>query len=274
MFKIYLNYLKLYYILIVIFAILPIQTYSQIQINRFNVSVDYENFDNDWLSQNNRTMFAFGSELHLNEVFSAELYYREDRNGWIPYSHPYFGSSVYGLNPKYKWGTMGQDAYVGVRVYPIEQWHSTAFELRKKYNTGFYISFGSGGYMYKYRGYRMEVYQSAIVDSITGIPNYSTDSAYVHRAAFNVRQWGPQFGFGWKQFHTKYLYTDIGIYSNAYMRENRTVTGWFINDPDDMSPPYVQDDYYIALDHVKCWTRNGHGFLFKASLGINLDIKR
>lgn len=219
-------------------------------------------------------MFAAGSEFHLNEVFSLETYYREDRDGWVPYSHPYFGSSIYGLNPMHKWGTMGQDLYIGLRVYPLDQWHSTAIDLRKKYNTGFYASIGRGLYRYRYRGFKMEVYQSAVVDSITGIPNYTTDSAFVHRTAFDLNQWGPQFGFGWKMFHSKYVYTDVAIYANAYMRDNRKVTGWFINDPDDISPPYNWDDYSLALDHVETWARNGYGFLFKASIGINLDFKR
>ena len=75
-------------------------------------------------------------------------------------------------------------------------------------------------------------------------------------------------------FHSKYVYTDIAIYANAYFRDNRRIHGWYVNDPDDMSPPYNDEEYQLALDHVKFWAKNGHGFLFKASLGINLDIKR
>lgn len=274
MFSKWFKYLKRTVLAIVLILLCSAETSAQIDINRFNFSVDYENFDTDWLSQNDRTMFALGSEFHLNEVFSVEAYYRRDLNGWQAYSHPYFGASVYGLNPAYKWGHMGQDLYIGMRVYPLDQWHSTALELRKKYNTGFYVSMGRGIYNYKYRGFRMEVYQSAIVDSITGIPNYTTDSAYVHRTAFNINQWGPQFGFGWKQYHTRFIYTDLAIYANAYFRDNRSVTGWYINDPDDTSPPYNDEEYELALKHVETWARNGHGFLFKASIGINLDFRR
>ena len=251
-------------------------TYAQAsyEINRFNFSFDYQNFDTDWLSLGDRNMLAVGSELHLNEIFSVEAYYRQDRNGWVPYSHPYFGDDVYGLNPLYKWGTIGEDAYLGIRLYPYEQWHSSALELRKKYNTGFYVSFGTGVYQYEWKGYRIETFSSAIVDSSNGVINYQTDSAFIHRNGFRINQWGPQFGMGWKQFHTRYIYTDISIYTNAYMRDNRSVTGWYLNDERASNPPYRQEEWEVALDHVEYWAKNGHGWLFKASIGINLDIRK
>lgn len=274
MFSKTLTYTKKLIIAIAVILLNTVQSHGQIQVNRFNFSVDYENFDTDWLSQGDRTMYAFGSEFHLNEIFSVEAYYRNDKNGWRAYSHPYFGNDIYGLHPSIKWGVMGEDAYIGVRLYPYEQWHSSALELRKKYNTGFYVSFGQGVYQYEWKGYRMESFTSAIVDSTTGMVNYSTDSVYLHRNGFRITQWGPQFGFGWKQFHTKYLYTDISLYTNAYMRDQRRVTGWYQNDERSSNPPYIPEEWDLAMDHVEFWAKNGHGWLFKASIGINLDIKR
>lgn len=243
-------------------------------IDRFNFGWDYENTQIQGLLDNtDRRQYSFTSEFNLNEVFSIDLWYHKDIDGWVPYKHPYFGASVSGLSPYHKWGDMNQTLYGGLRIYPIDQWHSESLKIRHKKNTGFYFALGKQITQYEHKGFRLDVFSSYVTDSITNITYPILDSTFIHYAGFKVIQWGTQFGFGWKQFHSRYVYTDIGIFSNAYFRDNRIVTGWFVNDPDDSDPPYIQEEFDLGLDHIRTWARNGPGFVFRATIAINLDIE-
>lgn len=248
-----------------------IDSYS---IDRFNFSLDYGNTRLPILDNGTRRQISGQFEFKLNEMFSLEAYVNRDIDGWRPYSNGYFGAPVVGLNPIYKWNHINTETYIGIRLYPYEQWHSESIRVRHKDLAGWYVSFGHAESFFKNRGFLLEMYQGWRLDSITNTMYPVTDSSFIHYANYKIRQWGPSFGFGWKQFHNQFMYTDIAIYSNAYWRDNRVVTGSYFNDPDSNSPPYNPEDWEYALRQVKFWAKNGYGFFFKASIGINLDFKQ
>lgn len=242
-------------------------------IDQFSFSLDYGNTRIPWLDNGERRQISGGTEFKLNDIFSLEGYVNHDIDGWRPYSNMYLGASVKGLNPAYKWGHMNTDWYAGIRLYPYEQWHSESIRIRHKTLAGMYVSFGRAQAVYKNRGFLMELWQSWAQDSATGQMFPQTDSAFLHYSHLKIVQWGPQFGFGWKQFHNRYVYTDIAIYTNAYWRDNRRATGYYVNDPDSNQPPYNPDDWDMLLKSAEFWARNGYGFYLKASIGINLDFQ-
>lgn len=248
-----------------------IDSYS---IDRFNFSLDYGNTRIPMLDNGIRRQISGQFEFKLNNVFSFETYINHDIDGWRPYYNGYFGAPIVVLNKSYKWNHINTDYYAGIRLYPYDQWHSESIRVRHKTLAGFYVSFGRAVSNFKNRGFLLEHYQGWQLDTITNTMYPVTDSSFIHYANYKIRQWGPSFGFGWKQFHNQFLYTDIAIYSNAYWRDNRRVTGSYYNDPDSYNPPYKQEEWEEALRSVNFWAKNGYGFFFKASIGINLDFKR
>lgn len=235
--------------------------------------MDYGNTRLPWLDNGYRRQISGGFEFNINDVFSWEGYVNHDIDGWRPYGNSYLGASVRGLNQHMKWGHMNTDWYTGIRLYPYEQWHSESIRIRHKAPAGMYVSFGRAAAVFQNRGYKLETWSSWATDTTTNTMYPRTDSSFIHYTYLKIRQWSPQFGFGWKQYHNRYIYTDIAIYSNAYWRDNRKVTGYYDNDPRSSQPPYNEEDWNLLLKSAEFWARNGYGFYLKASIGINLDFE-
>ena len=61
---------------------------------------------------------------------------------------------------------------------------------------------------------------------------------------FTLMQWGMNFGVGWRQYHSKFLYTDFGVYTDAYRRENRTIASEYVN---VMGDQIVSDQFFDSF---------------------------
>lgn len=252
---------------------LPVCIHGQIAINKLNFSFDYNNLRvPNFINSSERTQYAGQFEYVISDMFSAEVYGVRDLDGYSPYRNAMLGDGVKGLNPMYKWSDKNCILYGGLRVYPYEQWRSMDPEIRYKDAKGFYFAFGYGGEWYTRRNYHFEVHQRSLVDSL-GIPQTVIDSSFVHYNTYHIFQRGVQFGFGYKLFQSKLMYTDVGLYSNAYMRNNRNVQGYYVKDSDG-GTYYTPEEWEYVLNVIEEWAKNGRGFWVRMSVGINLDIRK
>ena len=262
-----------WWVKLIVFITFPVCIHGQIAINKLNFSVDYNNLSvPNFINSSDRVQYGLGMEVGINDVFSWEAYGLFDFDGYMPYRNVALGAGIGDFSKHAKWSSRNVLGYVGMRAYPIEQWSSSDLRIRYKDNKGFYVSGGYGVTMYSRRNFHLETWQSAIVDS-SGVVNYSTDSVFMHTNSFNVLQRGMQFGFGYKLFQSPSMYTDVAVYTEAYMRDSRRVWGSYQRDPD--GGIYFDDDLWQqALNSVEYWAKNGRGFIVKLSIGVNLDIKR
>ena len=248
--------------------------YAQMKPKDWSIAWDYRTTEQSILTGGDRKQVGGNIEYSINEMFTLELQYNRDQDGFAPY-RGVIGYGVKDLNG-HRYSHLLQDAYLGIRLYPAENYHSQALSLRDKNNYGFYISMGYALQHFQRHNYNIETYTSSIVDSITSMPIYRTDSAFIHYNGFNITQWGMNFGVGWKQYHSKYVYTDISVYSNVFRPQNRRVEGYLQLDPDrEQQLPFISQSFwddYIGL--IDVFAKNGKGFVLHASIGVNLDIRK
>lgn len=242
-----------------------------ILVNKFNFYLDYQNTHYGWwdYGDDNRHI-TFGGELLLNKMFSVEGGYSYDGNGYMPFSGN-FGMGAGGYLG-YKFDNIQQDAWMMIRLYPYEQFHSESIRIRHKDNYGFYFAMGYSLSNYRRRNVQAESHSTIITDPTTG-EQYIYERHFLHYNGYRITQWGQQFGFGWKQFHNRFVYTDIGMFSDVFRKKNRNIVGWRIPDSSLNGEQYIPDEYWDYYMYVlENFSKNGRGFIFRAMIGINLDI--
>lgn len=258
-------------------TLLALTTRAQIQIDRIHLFLDYGNTVTGIVEQVEQRKYGGGFEVRINSMFTWEGYYQFDGDGYSPFRYSL------GLPAGDAWGNrfnrVYRSGYTGLRLYPAENYHSQALSLRRKKNYGWYFSFGYAFSDYTRREFALETESQPVYDD-DGNPYINSDGSIVQQTvvtgfdkfSVGVFQWGQNFGFGWKQYHSKYMYTDFGVYSEAFFRENRKVrNSYTIIQGDGIVPQDYWEEY---LEFFNDFTKNGRGFVIRANIGINLDFRR
>lgn len=244
----------------------------RVPVDRFNFYIDYNNLDlAEWYGESD--LYTLGSEIGLTELFSLDLGGAFEGDGRADFAFdPGLGAG--GLQG-WKYSNTSHRGWAMLRLYPVEQWHSESLRIRHKENYGVYFAIGYGASFYNRRNLVIESLTRVIIDDATGEQLF-VDSSLFHYNGYSILQWGQQFGVGWKQYHNRYIYTDIGLMTDAYRRRNRRVTGWRIDDPRRQQDGYYLDDqlWNKILESVETWGRNGKGLIVTARIGVNLDIRK
>lgn len=249
--------------------------FGQLHPHKLSLNIDAGTPMQTWLDGSEGYSFVSGVEYSINDVFSIEGMYNYDKDNYRAFSNDYgLGASQASRYEPYS--NLYQEGYIGIRLYPEENYHSQALNLRRKKNYGWYFSFGYGGYSYKRKNYNFEHYQHNEWDTTLNQNIVHTDSVFLHKHGYTIRNRGVQFGFGWKQYHSKFYYTELGVQSSAYVRENRATSFWKEEDPRRTQiTPYYRDDLWDNYtDHVGFFSKNGRGLFLRFTLGVNLDLRR
>lgn len=252
---------------------------GQIKLDRLNLGVDYGQVKTGLFSLEDQRRFALQGEYVINRVFSVESYYHFDGDGYAPYYRAlgYGANGVWGRRFSHTY----KDAYVGIRVYPEENYHSTALNLRRKKGYGFYASFGWRASLYNRHEFLIEETYGPVYDQ-NGDPILYDDGT-VYQQLIDVKydqfglglaQWGINFGCGWKQYHNKYLFTDMGVYSNVFRPDNRVHSGYYFADPDADAPIVPEEFWDTWVDAFGRGAKNGRGFEIRTTIGVNLDFRK
>ena len=252
-------------------ALLSLSTSGQVKLERLNASLDY-NTGIQTLLDNEKGYGLTGSlEYALSDNFSAELLYYRDRDNYLGFAFD-AGLPAADYNRSYKYSYWTDEAAVMARFYPAEQYHSRSQALRHKVTSGFYFSYGFAVLQYNRVNVNIETFRSAVVDS-TGQPVYAYDSIFHHYHGYKIRMHGSQFGFGIKQHHSKWGYTDVKLMSSAYFDRTKKLSIWYREDPQRGNP----NPYYPEVDRanyerfIETLSRNGRGLVLTVSVGINID---
>ena len=244
---------------------------QSLPINKFSIYLDYNNLDINKWDYKDEPFYTAGIEIGFTETFSMDIGGSFEGNGYMAF--PYNPGIGAGGLKNWKYSNTNQTGWAMLRCYPADQWHSESLRIRHKENYGFYFALGYSASLYKRRNLVIESHTRVIDDPINGGQMY-VDSSLFHYNGYNITQWGQNFGVGWKQYHNRFIFTDIGIYSDVYRRDNRIVKGWQIADPRRTDPePYIpQEDWDAWVESIDIWARNGKGLIFRAKVGINLDF--
>ena len=260
---------------LMVFVFSALFTNAQVKLHNISINADFGNQFQTLLDSEDGTAFSIGSEHTINDVFSIETMYTHDIDGYRAFSRDY-GIGAADASPYTRWSNRYREGYVGLRIYPVENYHSQALSLRNKKNYGWYFSIGYGAYMYERSNVNFEHHQSAVYNPDLDQIVYSIDSVFIHRHGYNITNRGTQFGFGWKQYHNKFYYSELGVVTSAYVRENRTTEFWKEEDPDrNQADPYFDPTFWDNYtDHIAFFSKNGRGFVLRFLLGVNLDFRR
>lgn len=252
---------------------------GQINPKNYSIGFDYGNsktgmFDNR--PQEDRRIGIQG-EYTINRMFSAEVYWNAETNGYFPYGYAYgYGAGGF-------WGSkydhIYTTTYVGGRLYFEENYHSTAISLRNKKNYGWYLSYGYRFDHYKRNEYLITTGSEPVYDQ-NGNPILNSDGSvlmttFVERFdtfGYEIYMRGVNFGVGWKQFHSKWMYSDMGFYTSAFRRDNITVSPYYHQHKDLRIIP--EPFWNAAMDAVQGAAKNGRGFEARIIIGFNLDFRR
>ena len=252
--------------------LLPALAFGQIRADRISIGTDYNHLNTGVTSSGEDRELSLWAEVRLTKLLSAEAYYRFDNHyqNFLPLS------AVLRNRNQYFFG--------GLRFYPFDNFHSQALALRNKRADGFYLSLG---YTFWNNSKDMvAITQLSEPLMIDGQPVVNADGSLqqvvsidrLDNMGVNLLQWGQNFGFGWKQYHNKWVATDIGLYSDAFFRENRKVTDYynkgFRKDGAIDEAIYEEDQWDNYLNFVEYWGKNGRGLEVRMLLIFNLDFRR
>ena len=256
----------------VILLFLSVAAASQHAVERFSFYSDYSRLSvpNSFSENYEQTELNLGGEIQIAEYVSLTLDHYSDYNGYQSLM-PIWGAPLnqYDRN-NIKWGTKYTQTYGMLRLYTLENYHSQALQLRDKEIYGFYFSFGYAVQRYTARNWTTEqfvYYDEDLEENRIG--------SYIDKNQFWVSDRGVQFGFGFKMFHSKYLYTDASMISSAYSRNNRKVWSSIYPDirrydnGDPFEPVRTQEE---MEEFTFVWAKNGRGILFRFLVGVNLDF--
>jgi len=244
---------------------------AQVKARDVSIGIDYSHLYTGTWNNIERRGFALSGEYAINDMFSAEVYYSFDGNGYAPFSYA-VGTGVDGF-----WGRrfshIYQDAYIGGRLYPIDNFHSQALALRNKEPYGFYFAYGWRMSHYQRHEFLLEEnYGWRDNDGDGEYDEQYLESVQFDRFGYNLTQWGVNFGAGWKQYHSKFMYTDMSIYSDVYT--GREINYYYDTD-DDFGQSIVPQVWYgDFIDFVESVAKNGQGIELRLIIGINLDFRK
>lgn len=259
-------------------VLMGLMSQAQIKVRDLNFSWDYTNIHTGTFNQTSKRGFAAGFEKNLNKAFSIESYYNFEANGYSPYMYR-IGAGAGGWNHKYD--HTYQDLYVGIRCYPLDNYHSQALALRNKEPYGFYFAYGYRASKYSRYEFALDETWGPTYDDMgnpvmndDGSVRQSLQTVQFDQFGFTLTQWGVNFGCGWKQYHSKFVYTDIGVYSDVFSRENRYTTDYYIKDQDFADPIVPEIHWEHFVEGVQSFAKNGQGFEIRTMIGINLDFRK
>ena len=272
------RWLNIKQLLVVLFCIFSFQGLSQakLPIDAFSFYTNYNgvripNGFNDNLDDG--YAWNFGSEIQTANQWSVNLYHTRDYDGYQQLGVPIWGAPLSYYDSRVSWASRYTETFVMGRLYTESNYYSKSSELRNKDLYGWYFSVGYGVQTFDARYWSSEDFVETYIDD-NGDSQFRINS-YIDRTNIFILDRGTQFGFGFKNFHTTYMYSDIMLLSSAYTRDNRIINSDIIPDSrriandDPLDIDQVQGD---ALTRV--WARNGRGLLLHVCVGINLDFKR
>jgi len=250
---------------------------GQIKLRDFSFGIDYNNTSlGVWNYQERRRLGVMG-EMNLTDMFSTEVYYYFDGDGYAPYTYT-LGA---GLNRDWGGGRFDriyQEGYAGMRMYPLDNFHSQALALRNKEPYGVYVSYGYRVSLYNRNEFGLRTSSQPVLDD-NGDYVTNDDGSVLNQNVvdnfdtwgYTLAQWGVNFGVGWKQYHNKFIYTDLGVYSSAFMKRQVTSSWYAVHIGDRIWSEEVYDDF---IRTVETYSKNGRGFELRMILGINLDFRK
>jgi len=250
---------------------------GQIQLRDFSIGFDYNNSSAGVWNQSERRRLGLNSEMALNDVFSLETSYYFDGNGYAPFTYS-LGAPLYKNWGGYKFNRIYQEAYVGMRMYPVDNFHSQALALRNKEPYGVYVSYGFRAAHYMRREFGITTETNPVLDA-NGNPVLNDDGSVLQVTttadynywSFTTAQWGVNFGAGWKQYHTKFVFTDLGVYSSVFMNKAVLTQTYAVVQGERIWSEQFMDAYFGAVhDYLK----NGRGIELRCTVGINLDFRK
>ena len=242
---------------------------AQVKLERCGLALDYNTGVQTFLDKEKGYQLTTSAEYVCSDLFSVEAIYCRDRDNFLAFSFD-SGLPVADINRRYRYSSKIDEFFLMGRLYPIENYHSQSLALRHKKAQGFYLSLGYGVLRYQRTNINLEVFDRVEVDT-TGFPRQVLDSAFVHYHGYTLLMHGTQFGFGFKQHHNKYFYSDVKLHSSAYRHDSKNLSTWYVEDDDrNQASPY----YLNRIDYERFITtlsRNGRGFVLTISVGINID---
>ena len=270
--------LKISYVLAAIFVMCSIQGFSQakLPIDAFSFYTNYNgvripNGFNDNLDDG--YAWNFGSEIQTANQWSVNLYHTRDYDGYQQLGVPIWGAPLSYYDSRVSWASRYTETFVMGRLYTKSNYYSKSSELRNKDLYGWYFSVGYGVQTFDARYWSSEDFVETYIDD-NGDSQFRINS-YIDRTNIFILDRGTQFGFGFKNFHTTYMYSDIMLLSSAYTRDNRIINSDIIPDSRRISNDDPLDIDQIQGDALtRVWARNGRGLLLHVCVGINLDFYR
>lgn len=268
--------LKRVYVLVFLWLLWSTPTHAQISIDRFSFNTNYNgiripNGFNE--NQDEGLAWNAGIELELSDYWSVHLYHYHDYDGYQQLRVPVWGAPLPYYDARVPWASRYTESFGMVRLYTESNYYSKSYDLRNKDLYGFYFSMGWSMQTYKGRYWTAEQFLVEFIND-DGETDYKIDN-YIDRSEVFVVDRSVQFGAGFKNFHSKMVYSDIMLLSSAYTRDYRTIESYVFPD----SRRVINDDP-LDLDQANSealtmvWARNGRGLLLNVSIGINLDIRR
>jgi hypothetical protein len=252
---------------------------AQIKPKNYSIGIDYGNSKSGLFDNQARKDRQIGIQVEytLNRMFSVEFYTNTDVNGYYQYSYAYGYGAAGILNTRFD--HFYTTNYVGGRLYFEENYHSTAISLRNKKNYGWYLSYGYRFDHYRRNEYLMTTASEPVLDQngdyILNSDGSILTSIVVDRFdtfGYDIYMGGVNFGVGWKQFHSKWMYSDMGFYSSAFFRDNIKVKGYYHQ---HMERRIIPEPFWnSALEAIEGAAKNGKGFEARIIIGFNLDIRR
>ena len=249
---------------------------AKLDINQFSFYTNYNairipNGFNDNLDEG--YAWNLGSEIQFADYWSLNLYHFRDYDGYQQLTVPIWGAPLSYYDARVPWASRYTENYGMIRLYTESNYYSKSSELRNKDLYGFYFSFGYGVQTFNARYWSSEDFVEEYINA-DGDNDFRINS-YIDKVDIFILDRGTQFGAGFKNFHTQYVYTDIMLLSSAYSRDFRIINSKVspdyrrITNDDPLDIDQLQGD---ALTHV--WAKNGRGLMLNICVGINLDFYR
>lgn len=270
------KFVKNIIILLIIFVFSAFEANSQIRIDNFSFYTNYNDVRIPNGFNNNLDegyAWNFGTEIQTAGQWSVNLYHTRDYDGYQQLRVPVWGAPLSYYDSRVSWASRYTETFGMIRLYTESNYYSKSSELRNKDLYGWYFSMGYGVQTFDARYWSSEDFVEAYIDD-NGDSQFRINS-YIDRTNIFILDRGTQFGVGFKNFHTTFIYTDIMLSSSAYTRDYRMINSYVIPDSRRLGnddPLDLDQARGEALTHV--WARNGRGILVNICVGINLDFKR
>lgn len=261
---------KLIYLLIVFLFTSCTQANAQINPDKISIFTNYNgiripNGFNETYEEG--IAWNIGLELQTTDNTSVVLYVYDDFDGYEQLRVPVFGAPLAFYDSRVPFSTRYTEYFVMGRLYTESNYTSLHPSLRTKDLYGLYFSYGFS--MQSFTGNYWSLGEQFWDERPDGTEFLNN---YVDRSIAKITDKSMQFGFGMKNFHTKYVYSDVMFLSSAYRRDYRKVNTTYVGDPrrEANNDPWEVDDE-VNLERVNVWARNGRGILLLINIGINLD---